>query len=258
MKPLGIKNYGSIGHIPGSRMGSGDHHVPSGQAAIATVKTRDKHDEVFCQVKLDGSNCGVCKVNGAIYPLTRSGYVANTSPYPQHHRFAEWVYFYQGRFDALLQEGERVVGEWLIQAHGTRYKLPHEPFVVFDLFTAENKRLPYDELVLRLKPLEFVIPTLLHRGQAFSLESALRAIETPRHGELDPIEGVVWRVQRRGVVEFLCKYVRPDKKDGIYLPDVSGCEAVLNEFEDKSDVLLTPKLRRSKFTEFLQEEGFYD
>jgi len=27
-KPLGIKNYGSIGHFPGSRMGAGDHKCP--------------------------------------------------------------------------------------------------------------------------------------------------------------------------------------------------------------------------------------
>lgn len=243
MKPLGVKNYGSIGHIPDSRMGSGDHHCPPGQAAIATVKTRDKHDEVFAQEKLDGGNVGCCKVNGAICPLTRSGYVATTSPYPQHHRFAEWVYFYQARFDTLLQEGERVVGEWLIQAHSTRYVLPHEPFVVFDLFAADNKRLPYDELVSRLAPFEFVMPALLSRGGAFSLASALKRIEISGHGAIDPVEGVIWRVERKGQIDFLCKYVRPDKKDGIYLPEVSGREAVWNRFQDKTGIALTPCLR---------------
>lgn len=241
MKPLGIKNYSSIGHIPGSRIGSGDHHCPPGQAAIATTKTRDKYDEVFCCEKLDGGNVGVCKVSGVIYPLTRSGYVATTSAYPHHHRFAEWVYFHQARFDALLQEGERVAGEWLIQAHGTRYRLPHEPFVVFDLFSSDNQRLRYDEFVERVWRLEFITAALLHRGGSFSLKAALRAIETSRHGAIDPVEGVVWRVERKGKVEFLCKYVRPEKQDGIYLPELTGRDPVWNRFQDSTGIALIPK-----------------
>lgn len=35
-KPLGIKAYGSIPHLPGSRLGAGDHHLAIGQALIAT------------------------------------------------------------------------------------------------------------------------------------------------------------------------------------------------------------------------------
>lgn len=38
------------------------------------------------------------------------------------------------------------------------------------------------------------------------------------YGATDPVEGCVWRVERRGVVDFLTKYVRPDKIDGSYLP----------------------------------------
>jgi hypothetical protein len=52
-KPLGIKNSGSIGHLPNSRMGEGDHKCPDGQARIATLKTRDKHDRIIVQEKLD-------------------------------------------------------------------------------------------------------------------------------------------------------------------------------------------------------------
>lgn len=48
----------------------------------------------------------------------------------------------------------------------------------------------------------------------------------PFHGALDPVEGAVWRVERGGSVDFLAKYVRPDKVDGCYLPDIAGCEAV--------------------------------
>ena len=44
VKPFGRLSYGSIPHLPGSRLGSGDHHITEGQARILTVKTRDKHD----------------------------------------------------------------------------------------------------------------------------------------------------------------------------------------------------------------------
>lgn len=45
---------------------------------------------------------------------------------------------------------------------------------------------------------------------------------------LGPVEGAVYRVERRGEVDFLAKWVRPDKQDGCYLPEVSGGEAVWN------------------------------
>jgi hypothetical protein len=42
------------------------------------------------------------------------------------------------------------------------------------------------------------------------------------------VEGAVWRVERKGKVDFLGKYVRPEKVDGCYLPEISGEEAVWN------------------------------
>jgi hypothetical protein len=36
------------------------------------------------------------------------------------------------------------------------------------------------------------------------------------YGALDPVEGAVWRVERNDKVDFLAKYVRPDKVDGSY------------------------------------------
>lgn len=44
----------------------------------------------------------------------------------------------------------------------------------------------------------------------------------------DGIEGVVYRVERRGQVEFLAKYVLPDKVDGRYFPEISGQPEVWN------------------------------
>jgi hypothetical protein len=60
------------------------------------------------------------------------------------------------------------------------------------------------------------------------------------NGASDPVEGAVWRVERneltnpgqnsdrRWIVDFLVKYVRHDKQDGIYLPEISGKKSVWN------------------------------
>ena len=48
-KPLGGKNYGSIAHLPGSRMGPGDHSCPVGQERICNEKARDKLDLIVVQ-----------------------------------------------------------------------------------------------------------------------------------------------------------------------------------------------------------------
>ena len=238
-KPLGIKSYGSIAHMPGSRMGPADHACHEGQKRIATEKARDKHDLIIVQEKLDGSNVGVARLNDEFYALTRAGYLASTSPYEQHHHFERWVIENKERFAAVLANGERLVGEWLMQAHGTRYDLHHEPFVAFDLMTG-SKRITYDELLARVGPAGFVTPHLLHRGKPLSIEDALARLQVYGfHGGLDPVEGAVWRVERneiirpgsnerRWIVDFLVKYVRPDKVDGYYLPEMSGNPAVYN------------------------------
>lgn len=235
-KPLGRKNYGSIPHLPNSRMGSGDHSCHEGQARIATAKIRDKNDEVFVQEKLDGSNVGVAKLNDTLYPIGRAGWLAASSPHEQHRHFANWVYKNYDRFWSVLKDKERLVGEWLMQAHGTRYELRHEPFVVFDLMVGD-KRMLYDDFINRVH--DFITPTLLHRGGACGVESAMLKLGACGfHGAIDPIEGAVWRIERdkstgkkgekKRVVDFLVKYVRPDKIDGLYLPEQSGMDAIWN------------------------------
>lgn len=227
-KPTGGKNYGSIHHLPGSRLGPGDHHCHEGQARIATKKMRDKHDMVIVQEKLDGSNVGVARIDGEIYPLSRAGYLANTSPHEQHHLFHRWAMANRNRFLAVLDDGERLVGEWLAQAHGTRYNLTHEPFVAFDLMRG-GARLPLYESAARVSAGAFTIPHMLIGAGAVGVEEAADYFgEFGFHGALDPIEGYVWRVERKEKVNFLVKYVRPDKVDGCYLPEISGGEPIWN------------------------------
>lgn len=231
-KPLGRKAYGHIGHLPGSRLGPSDHRVHDGQARICTERVRDKHDRIIVQEKLDGSCVAVARVGDAIVPLIRAGYRAEQSRHEQHRLFARWSYEHWPLFYRRLRDGERFVGEWLAQAHGTRYALPHEPFVVFDLMR-EDERATVEELAERLDG-AFTMPRLIHAGGPISVAAVLASLEPSGHGALDPVEGAVWRVERydvrrkRWTVDFLAKYVRPDKVDGRYLPERAGAEAVWN------------------------------
>jgi hypothetical protein len=215
-KPIGIKAYGHIGHLPGSRMGPGDHQLNPGQDRIATQRSRDKHDVVTVQEKLDGSCVAVALLDGVLHPLQRAGYPAASSPFEQHHLFADWVWLNEARFRAVLHEGERLVGEWLAMAHGTRYDLTdRDPFVAFDLMTGAD-RLPVEDFYNRVYVAGFDTPRILATGPT-NITAALEALGTYGHyGALDPVEGAVWRVERKGKVDFLAKYVRPDKVDGSY------------------------------------------
>lgn len=226
-KPLNAKSYGSIPHLPGSRLGPGDFHIHEGQARIATEKARDKHDLIIVQEKLDGSNVAVAKVKGEILALTRSGYLATTSPYDQHHYFAKWVKQNEDRFLSLLNERERVCGEWLAMAHGTKYDLPHEPFVPFDIMTGA-KRIIYNDFIKRIVLVNLTSPNLISIGQPFPIESMLECIKESGHGAVDEVEGAIWRVERKGVVDFLAKYVDHNKQDGKYFAENNNGVPVWN------------------------------
>lgn len=206
-KPLGQRAYGSIGHILESRLGPGDHHVHEGQSAMCTRKA-PKTKTVWAQTKLDGSCVAVAKLNGELVPLIRAGYPARTSKREMHHVFADWVDDNSARFRHVLAEGERVVGEWLAVAHGTRYDLRgREPFVPFDVML-RHTRLPLTHLGYRL-------------GSWFPLPDSLPgpiepevAIDHLDHYGAERPEGVVYRVESAKGVDFLAKWVRPDKVDG--------------------------------------------
>lgn len=215
-KPLGHRAYGSIPHLPGSKKGPADRGLTEKNAAMLLKKTRDHHDFVIVQEKLDGSNVAVAKLNGKITPLIRAGYKAISSKWEQHKHFANWVFNNQDRFDALLKEQERICGEWLLEAHGTLYCLPHEPFVAFDLITG-NVRTTTFELNQRCMRYDITTPRIIHSGSAISIEEILKKLEPSGHGALEQVEGAVWRLERKGMVELLAKFVRPEKENGKYL-----------------------------------------
>ena len=171
-KPLGRKAYGSIPHLPGSRLGPGDHQIHQGQAEILTGGTRDRHDEVVLQEKLDGSCVALANVDVLLVPMTRSGYPATTSKYEQHHLFAHWARHNQWRFH-FLKPGQRIVGEWLAQAHSVRYDVDDaRVFAAFDLMQGSN-RAPYHQLASAAGETLTLVP-LIHRGPALPVAAADR------------------------------------------------------------------------------------
>lgn len=89
-----------------------------------------------------------------------------------------------------------------------------------------EKRVPYLELTRRAE--EFVMPRLISDGDPISVEEVLKRLEPSGHGAVDPVEGSVWRVERKGAFDFIAKWVRPEKVDGLYLSEISGKEEVWN------------------------------
>lgn len=232
IKPLGKKSYGSIPHLIGSRLGSGDYHAHEGQVKICTEKSRDKHDIIIVQEKLDGGNVGVVKLNGKIIAITRAGYLAVDSPYKTHHVFERYVREEEKRFKGLLKEGERICGEWLFTAVGTIYNLPHEPFVPFDLITGVE-RVNYSEFSDRIDVYGFVKPRVISIGKPLSIEQVEDELDKGTHGHQEPVEGAIWRVERKQKVDFLAKYVRHSKQDGKYLE-----HDIINTMPKKFDYLI--------------------
>lgn len=227
-KPFGRKCYGSIPHLPTSKMGPGEHRITEGQARILCEKTRDKHDVIVVQEKVDGSNVAVRMLDGQVLSMTRAGYLATTSPYEQHHVFAAWVRKNEELFRSVLCEGWQVSGEWLYQASSIRYGRDVPPFVVFDVFVG-GERITYLDMLECLQG-KFETPTRLNPDfKPLSIERAREVLGDRGFFNADPFpEGAVWRVERNGKVDFLAKWVNPAFQPGALLPEVSGRPAVYN------------------------------
>lgn len=227
-KPLGGKAYGSIGHLPQSRLGPGDWSVHEGQARICLEKPR-KGDRIIVTEKLDGSCMAVANIDGRIVALSRAGYLASDALYEHLLEFVPYVEKRSKFFSLLLRPGERICGEWLALAHGTKYDSCSEnfsPFVAFDIIR-DGKRILTDEFNFRVNGIacaDIGRAAIVHDGASpCSIEMALLIIgEHGFHGSMEPVEGAVWRVEREGRVDFLAKYVRQDKVDGKYLPNVTN------------------------------------
>lgn len=228
-KPLKGKAYGSIGHLPNSRIGPADHHIHPGQAVICCEKPR-KGDRVIVTEKLDGACMAVANIDNDLVALSRAGYRATDALYPHLKMFADYVELRRFTFLSLLEPGERVVGEWLAMAHGTLYDRDHPgfaPFIAFDIFR-DGKRVLFEEFCHRVDAARLARVKAIHNfASAMCVAGALTALgERGFYGATDQVEGAVWRIEREGRVDFLAKYVRPEKVDGKYLPNISEAEPI--------------------------------
>lgn len=185
-----------------------------------TQKKRDKHDLIIVTEKYDGSNVGIAKKDGKIYALTRSGYEAKTSKYEHHLKFAEYVERNKKLYDKILNEGERLAGEWLSQPHGIKYDIVGEPIVFFDYFNDKNERYPFIALMFLNLYYGIRVVRMLHCGNAKTVNELLPILNDCTDW-IKPIndkpEGMVYRVERKGKCEFLAKWVRQDFIAGKYL-----------------------------------------
>lgn len=228
-KPLRAKAYGSIGHLPASRLGPGDWSVHEGQARICCEKPR-KGDRIIVSEKLDGACVAVANIDGEIVALSRAGYRVADAKYEHLVAFGPFVQRRQAMFGQLLSPGERICGEWLAMAHGTLYDSGHvgfAPFIPFDIFR-EGSRILRDEFFWRVAACDLISAHTVHdSSEPISIADAIERIETCGfHGATEPVEGAVWRVEREGRVDFLAKYVRPGKIDGKYLPNIANCAPI--------------------------------
>lgn len=226
-RPLGHRAYGSIPHLPGSRTGPADRHLHWSLARRCIEPGASGADRVLVQEKLDGSCVAVARLGDQLLALGRAGDLADRSASPMRRLFATWVAEQRSRFLAVLKDGERLVGEWLALAHGTRYALRHEPFVVFDLMRGPM-RAPFASLRERAARAGLTTAAVLHEGGPLPIAAALELLGQGHHGALDPVEGAVWRVEHDGLVAVVAKYVRPDKRDGCLLTEVTGAPPLWN------------------------------
>lgn len=217
IKPLGRRSYTSIPHLPGSNKSVGDYEIELGQAKILTEKARDRLDWIIVQEKLDGTNVSVAKVAGKIVPLIRAGYRAVDSEWPMHHEFHEWVM--SREFHRVIDDGERICGEWLKTPHGTLYNLENRcPFAAFDLMK-ETTRATWDTVRRRHTVDKWpcaLVPTI-HSGPPIKVGAAMALMGSGFYGAVEQPEGIVYRCERNQRVEFIAKYVRPGFVPGRYL-----------------------------------------
>lgn len=229
-KPLGAKGYGSTPHLVGSRVGPSDSHVDPSLALIMTQKIRNRHDRVIVTEKLDGSCLTVANVSGWMLPVNRAGYLASDSPWPMQHVFADYVADRRRLFAAVLSDGERMAGEWMLQAHGTRYLIedPRDLFVAFSIIGPKG-RIPHDEFASRVDAAGIRRAHVISDGPAMSQTAAVEALgEFGFHRALEQPEGAVWVLETRGEFNCIAKHVIPEKEDGKYLENLNGGDDVWN------------------------------
>jgi hypothetical protein len=223
-KPLGFKAYGSTPHLIGSRLGPGDYSLTPEHSALFTGNRKRRSDWITVTEKLDGSCVAVAKAEGSILALQRAGYAAATSPYALHHAFDRWVGARRDLFDELLSDGERIVGEWLHTAMGTRYDIvdPELLFISFAIFR-DRERIVYDDFRARTEAAGIPRAALISEGPGIGTDEVMGILGARGfHDAIDGVEGAVWSMETNGKSNGIAKFVKADKVDGKYMATIEG------------------------------------
>ncbi|MDR0935862.1 MAG: RNA ligase family protein [Oscillospiraceae bacterium] len=203
------RNYAEIKHLRGSKMiDDRDSLIGEMQEDWLIGRRRmPSTDLVIVTEKVDGANVGVLRLGDKLHAVSRKGYDVLTSPYEWLQEFDYFVGNNRERFMNLLNEGERICGEWLVKTHTLRYKLKSEPFLVFDIISG-SERASYFEIVKRAREQGFTTAGLIHAGEAIPPEIALKLMGKGYHGVIgDEPEGVVYRYETSGKFQFSAKFV---------------------------------------------------
>jgi len=171
-----------------------------------TIKTRSINDVAIVTEKVDGCNVGVLRRGSELFPIVRKGYDVLSNPLDWIKEFHNFVNERRDRFLDLLNDGERVCGEWMVKTHTLRYRMKHEPFICFDLIS-DKYRDRYLNAKHRLEANGFVTAGLVHYGTAIPTDEAIQMLGNGFHGVIGVPEGVVYRYENKDGFVFSGKYV---------------------------------------------------
>jgi ATP-dependent RNA circularization protein (DNA/RNA ligase family) len=222
-KVLSYKTYNSIPHISSSRLGEGDHYIDEKHEKSLVDTLPNQQSLVIVQEKFDGSNVSIVRYQGELRVLSRNGYDCKNSNQLQHRMAYDYVQKYRTIFENICsQQEDRLVGEWLALAHGTRYENLDDSSVFrpFD-FYREGKELPFYQFIAIVSKMGLLhYPTVLHIGGSCSARRALKLLD--EKGSSSDAEGVIYRLEEGGKPKFKAKYIKHDKVDGKYLKNEDG------------------------------------
>ncbi len=203
------KGYGSIPHLSTSKLNEkADKKICLQQEEILTTEKIKKGEEIIVLEKVDGTNISIMKINNDLYGVVKSGYDVRTSNFEHIRKFQNFLDKNKQKYMKILKNGEKISGEWMIKTHSVLYNLPHEPFIAFDFQSLNKERFSYDELKEICDKYEIISTGLVHRGDSISAALAMDKLGNGFHGAINPPEGIVYRLERKGKVIFMAKHVR--------------------------------------------------
>jgi len=189
------KAFATIQHLPGSKMiNAEDKLLGVEQVKWLTQRRRTNTDMVIITEKVDGMNAAVLRRGDFLHPLIRKGYDCRANPLPWINAFADFVDELASRFLNVLEDGERICGEWMVKTHTLTYKLSHGPFVAFDIIN-DAERLLYLKFKERAAAGGFITAGLVHMGEAMPPEMALQLLGSGYHGAVGEPEGLIYRYE---------------------------------------------------------------